>query len=102
VGFLFKKSIKIAPGIRLNIGKKSVGISAGIKGARISANTKGQTNASVGVPGTGISFRKRLNSKESKAPAKQKPTPPAFVYCNNCGVKLQQGSNFCHKCGKKM
>lgn len=42
MGFRFRKSVKIAPGVRLNIGKKSVGISAGVKGARVSVNSSGR------------------------------------------------------------
>lgn len=30
MGLRFRKSVKIAPGVRLNISKKSVGISAGV------------------------------------------------------------------------
>lgn len=32
MGFKFRKSVKIAPGVKLNINSKSVGISAGVKG----------------------------------------------------------------------
>lgn len=55
MGFRFRKSIKIAPGVRLNVGKKSVGISAGTKGARVSVNSSGRVTKSVGIPGTGLS-----------------------------------------------
>lgn len=58
MGFRFRKSIKIAPGVRLNFGKKSVGISAGVKGARVSVNSSGRVTKSVGIPGTGISYVK--------------------------------------------
>ena len=56
MGFRFRKSVKIAPGVRLNIGKKSVGISAGVKGARVSVNSNGRVTKSVGIPGTGLSY----------------------------------------------
>lgn len=56
MGFRFRKSVKNAPGVRLNIGKKSVGISAGVKGARVSVNSKGRVTKTVGLPGTGISY----------------------------------------------
>lgn len=62
----FRKSVKIAPGVKLNINKNSVGISAGVKGARVSVNSKGQKTTSVGIPGTGISYVNRTSSK-SKA-----------------------------------
>lgn len=58
MGFRFRKSVKIAPGVRLNIGKKSVGISAGVKGARASVNSKGRVTKTVGIPGTGLSYSK--------------------------------------------
>lgn len=58
MGFRFRKSVKIAPGVRLNIGKKSVGISAGVKGARVSVNSSGRKTTTVGLPGTGLSYSK--------------------------------------------
>lgn len=54
MAFRFRKSFKIAPGIRLNLSKKGIGMSAGVKGARVGINSKG-TYTSVGIPGTGIS-----------------------------------------------
>lgn len=50
----FRKSIKIAPGVKLNIGKKSASVSIGIKGMRTTFNTNGKQTTSVGIPGTGI------------------------------------------------
>lgn len=58
MGFRFRKSFKIAPGVRVNLGKKSVGISAGVKGARVSVNSSGRVTKSVGIPRTGISYVK--------------------------------------------
>ena len=58
MGFRFRKSVKIAPGVRLNIGKKSVGISAGVKDARVSVNSSGRKTTTVGLPGTGLSYSK--------------------------------------------
>ena len=37
----YRKSIKIAPGVRLNVNKNSVGVSAGVNGLRYSVNSKG-------------------------------------------------------------
>lgn len=55
VGFRVRKSFKIAPGVRMTVTPKSVGISAGVKGARISANTSGRVTRTLSIPGTGIS-----------------------------------------------
>ena len=56
MGLRFRKSIGLGKGIRLNLGKGSVGISAGAKGARFSVNSSRGATSSVGVPGTGLSY----------------------------------------------
>lgn len=58
MGFRFRKSWKVAPGIRLNLGKKSASISFGGKGARYTVSSTGRKTATVGIPGTGISYSK--------------------------------------------
>lgn len=52
MGFRFKRSMKIAPGVRLNFGKKSSSISLGTRGARYTINSNGKRTKSVGIPGT--------------------------------------------------
>jgi len=54
----FRKSIKIAPGVKVNLSKKGVSsIGIGKSGASINLNKKGiRTN--VGIPGTGLSYSK--------------------------------------------
>lgn len=63
MGFRFHRSFKVAPGVRVNVGKKSVGISAGVRGARISTNTRTGTQATVGLPGTGLSYSQKIGGK---------------------------------------
>lgn len=65
----FRKSIKVAPGVRLNISKKSIGVSAGVKGYRKSINSSGRVTTSVGVPGTGVSYVTTKNVKKSGNPS---------------------------------
>lgn len=62
MGLRFRRSIKIAPGVRLNVGSKSWGISTGSRGARISTNSKSGTHVSVGIPGTGLSYRQKIGA----------------------------------------
>ena len=50
MGFNFRKSINLGGGLKLNLGKKSVGISAGVKGARVSVNSKGRKSATLSIP----------------------------------------------------
>ncbi len=63
MGFRFRKSFKIAPGVRVNLNKKSASISVGTKGARITKSTSGRTTTTVGIPGTGISYSQSHTSK---------------------------------------
>ena len=63
MGFNFRKSINLGGGLKLNLGKKSVGISAGVKGARVSVNSKGRKAATLSIPGTGISYTKTSTKK---------------------------------------
>ncbi len=69
MGFRFRKSIKIAPGLKLNIGKKGIGLSAGTKGAHISVNSNGRVTKTVGLPGTRLSYStsKKLFSNKKTA-----------------------------------
>jgi Protein of unknown function (DUF4236)/Bacterial SH3 domain len=71
--FRFRRSIKLLPGIRWNIGKKSTSVSFGGRGLTYTLGTKG-SRTTVGIPGTGISYTHVHTSKPgSAAPL---PTPP--------------------------
>lgn len=61
MGLTFRKSIRIMKGVNLNLSKSGVGLSVGTRGARFSINSKGEGNASVGIPGTGVYYRKRVS-----------------------------------------
>lgn len=73
MGMRFRKSFKIAPGVKLNLSKRGIGVSAGVKGARVSLNSKGRVTKSVGIPGTGISYvsSSKLGASKKKATAKK-------------------------------
>lgn len=81
MGFRVRKSFKIAPGVRMTVTPKSLGISAGVKGARLSANTSGRVTRTLSIPGSGISQTKTLASggrgaAPGRAPASEAvPTP---------------------------
>jgi tetratricopeptide (TPR) repeat protein len=76
MGFRARRSIKIAPGVRMNISAKSIGVSAGVSGARISANSTGRVTKTVGIPGTGISHVSSSTAK-GRTPVKAPPPPKA-------------------------
>ena len=56
MGFRFRKRGKIAPGVKLNFGKKSTSVSFGGKGAHYTISSTGRKTSTVGIPGTGISY----------------------------------------------
>ncbi|MBQ8279243.1 MAG: DUF4236 domain-containing protein [Roseburia sp.] len=62
MGLNFRKSINLGKGFKLNIGKKSVGISGGVKGARVSLSSSGRKTATFSIPGTGLSYSVNLNN----------------------------------------
>ena len=67
MGFRLRKSIKIAPGIRLNLSKSGISASFGKQGASVNVGTRG-TYANLGIPGSGMSFREKLaRSQQSRA-----------------------------------
>jgi hypothetical protein len=71
MGFRFRRSIRLLPGLRLNIGRRGVSVSAGVRGARVTVGKDG-TRTTVGIPGTGMSYtdyerRRALESVDEPA-----------------------------------
>jgi hypothetical protein len=67
MGFRFRKSIKILPGIRLNLSRSGVSASVGKRGATVNLSDRG-ARGTVGAPGTGLSYSENLTS--STAPSR--------------------------------
>jgi len=84
MGFRFRKSIKILPGIRLNLSKSGLSATIGKPGASVNISERG-TRGTVGLPGTGISYSEKL-SKPAPAPAK--PQAPAPGTAGHIGTVL--------------
>jgi hypothetical protein len=59
MGLRFRKSMRIAPGIRVNLGLRSLSVSAGVRGVKYTTGTRGR-RISVGLPGTGLSWTSNL------------------------------------------
>ena len=72
VGLRFRRSFKIAPGVRLNVNNNSTGISFGGKGLRYTLNSTGRRTSSVGIPGIGLSHVSTKSGKSYKTSAYQK------------------------------
>ena len=64
MGFRFRKSIKILPGLKINLTHKGISsASIGKPGASLNIGKKG-ARTSVGIPGTGLSYSKHQPDKK--------------------------------------
>lgn len=88
--FRFRRTFKIAPGLRLNLNKRSVSLRAGGRGFGFTSSSNGSTTKTVGIPGSGFSWTKRTG-----------PSKGAARTCEGCGATLRQADQFCSQCGRK-
>src|SRR5262245_33405635 len=72
----FRRSVNLGGGVRLNIGKTGVGVSAGTRGARYSVHSSGRRTASVGIPGTGLGYTKSQGGGRPGGATATRPLPP--------------------------
>ncbi|MCB7320455.1 DUF4236 domain-containing protein [Lacrimispora sp. 210928-DFI.3.58] len=56
MGWRYRKSIKLLPGVRVNFGLRSMSLSAGIPGFRTTVNSTGRVTKTFSIPGTGLSY----------------------------------------------
>jgi len=59
MGLRFRRSIKLAPGVRLNFSGSGMSLRAGPRGASISFGRRG-AYLNTGIPGAGLYARERL------------------------------------------
>ena len=62
MGWRFRKSFKLLPGVRLNLGAKSASISVGGMGFHKTISTTGRVTNSFGIPGTGLYYTESSTS----------------------------------------
>lgn len=79
MGWRFRKSFKVMPGVRLNVSRRSV--SATLGGGPFSVNVSSRgTYANASIPGTGMSYRQRLSGPPPRDAAPSPPPPPDPAY----------------------
>ncbi len=66
MAFRFRRSVRLAPGVRLNFSKSGVSLSAGPRGASMTFSGRG-TYSNLGLPGTGVSFRSRVGTSGAES-----------------------------------
>ena len=62
MGFRFRKQIRIAPGLKVNLSKSGASFSLGGRGASLNLGRRGQS-VTTGLPGTGLSYRQRIGRR---------------------------------------
>lgn len=60
MGWRFRKSLRIAPGLRVNISKTGLSYTVGRPGLSVNLGRKGAF-ANLGLPGTGLSYRQKIS-----------------------------------------
>lgn len=78
MGFRFRKSIKIIPGLKLNLGKRGASLSVGGRGATLTFGSSG-TRITAGIPGTGISYSEKIGSSSKKQSAQTFSSVPQEI-----------------------
>lgn len=64
MAFRFRRSVQLIPGLRVNLGKRGVSLSAGMRGANVTLG-RGGLFANTGLPGTGLSVRSKIAGAET-------------------------------------
>lgn len=101
MGFRFSKRIRLMPGVRLNVGLRGLSVSAGPRGASLTVGSKG-VHGNVGLPGTGLSYRTRLDTPPGRKGAGRhevapvsgpvsatRPRPPERIQLSFVGADLE-------------
>src|ERR1044071_136491 len=71
-----RKSIKLAPGIRLNVSKRGVGMSAGAGGVRYSVHSSGRRTTTVRSGMPGVYYQTVRTGSRSRPSSRQRAPAP--------------------------
>jgi hypothetical protein len=80
MGLRFRRSIRLAPGLRLNFSGSGASVSAGPRGFSTTFGSRG-TFLNAGIPGTGLYTRSRIGSSSRGTPVSpsRDPTNPSTI-----------------------
>lgn len=76
MGWQFRRSTTLFPGVRLNFTKNGVGLGFGGHGLRYSMHSTGRRTVSVGIPGSGLYWTDSWNAGPPNSPSGTRATPP--------------------------
>ena len=81
MGLRIRKSIKLGKYLRLNLNKSGVSLSGGVKGARMSVNSKGVVRNNIGIPGSGIYYSNQQKIKGNPLSTNNRSSNKLFSTC---------------------
>lgn len=67
MGFRFRKSIKVLPGVKINLSKTGISTSLGRPGATINLKRGRKAKVTVGIPGSGLSHSSDIGTNEDRS-----------------------------------
>lgn len=79
MGFRFRKTIKIAPGLKLNLSKSGISTSLGGKGLTANFSKRG-IRGTVGLPGSGMSYSTTVGKKPRRTSSPKRESAVAMAY----------------------
>ena len=65
MSWLFRRRIRLIPGVRLNVSKSGLSASLGVRGGSVTVGGRGGTYTNVGIPGTGLYSRTKVGGVNS-------------------------------------
>jgi AAA+ superfamily predicted ATPase len=86
----FRKRIKVAPGVHLNVSKSGVSTTVGPKGAKITTGPKG-TYLHTSIPGTGLYNRQKIGPGLNTSPPNTRDLPMSNSYSDPSPKKSAPG-----------
>jgi hypothetical protein len=89
MGFRFRRSVKIAPGIRLHLSKSGVSASFGRPGATVNVGPRG-LKGTVGLPGTGLSWSRTIACARSGGGSRRMSIPDKIEFYRSQGGILSE------------
>lgn len=92
MAFIFRKSMKIAPGVKLNFSKSGLSsVSFGGKGGRVTVGAK-RTTTTVGIPGTGIRYQHSYSNSSRRNTVGLNKEPKVIANNYNSSAQTSTGT----------
>lgn len=90
MGLRFRKSFKVAPGVKVNLNKKSTSVTFGRKGVHKTYSSSGKKTTSVGIPGTGAYY----TTSSGGGSGSKKPSSHKRISADNLDPVLTEDLSF--------